>query len=222
MLNASSEPLLNDGTFIPAQVVASEKSTLIAPGTVGFVNQTRPNSAFPNQTDLLVEWCDGVANPLWICYESWMEAGYLRKDTPTAPFGRFDFTCRNCGLDTHRWEDTNGFCDDACASEFLEDKQLKPNFVIAAYECQQRYGGSAEGGWWYDSGTLIRVVRTMRKRAEAYRYNRRFNFRLQSRQFGPNQGRREYTSVLSNGEVRTQVHENHAPKYFPVTKPHYE
>ena len=98
----------------------------------------------------------------------------------------------------------------------------KTIFIVAAYDCGQRKGGSEEGGWWYDSGALVRILRTFRSEQRAYSYAQRLNHRLRSREFGPNKGKREYTSVLSEGEISAQVHENQAPAYFPERRPHYE
>jgi hypothetical protein len=95
-------------------------------------------------------------------------------------------------------------------------------YLVAAYDCSLAFGGREEGGWWYDAGELVRVLRTFRSEDKACEYSRRLNHRLQSRQFGPNQGKREYTSVLSEGEIRASVEVNHAPKYFPEARPHYE
>ena len=95
-------------------------------------------------------------------------------------------------------------------------------YIVAAYDCGQKYGGSEEGGWWYDAGHLIRIVRTFRSEQRAYSYAQRLNHRLRSREFGPNRGKREYTSVLSEGEIQAHIHENQAPAYFPERRPRYE
>ncbi len=96
------------------------------------------------------------------------------------------------------------------------------NYIVAVYDCEQRYGGPEEGGWWYDAGTLVRVVRVFANEERAYSYARRLNSRLQSRAFGPNVGKHSYTSACSEGEVQAQVLEDAAPAFFPATRPHYE
>ena len=95
-------------------------------------------------------------------------------------------------------------------------------FIVAVYEVNRCYGGPEEGGWWYDAGQLIRQMRQFRNEDQAYEYSRRLNRRLRSRNFGPNQGRRELSSVLSDGEYQACVWEDHAPKFYPEVRPHYE
>lgn len=102
-------------------------------------------------------------------------------------------------------------------------EQRRNVYVVAVYECHQAFGGHEEGGWWYDTGHLARIVRTFRgSEYAANRYCRRLNERLDSRRIGPNQGRREYTSVLSEGEYRARVYTTTAPENFPDSRPHYE
>lgn len=95
-------------------------------------------------------------------------------------------------------------------------------YLVAVYECHQAYGGPEEGGWWYDTGELVRVVKVFRDKDAAYAYRDRLNDRLDSRKFGPNQGRRAYYSVLSEGEARARVYKDCAPQHFPTERPYYE
>lgn len=98
----------------------------------------------------------------------------------------------------------------------------RSNWMVAVYEQSMCYGGPEEDGWWYDAGSLVRIVKVFPSDERAYSYARRLNERLRSRQFGPNQGKREYTSVLSEGELQAHVYENMAPASFPDRRPHYE
>ena len=100
--------------------------------------------------------------------------------------------------------------------------KVRTTYVVAVYECEQAYGGPQEGGWWFDVGTLARVVKTFASETRAYGYMTRLNRRLKSRAIGPNQGRRDYSSVLSDGEYFANVYENTAPEGFPDRKPRYE
>ena len=95
-------------------------------------------------------------------------------------------------------------------------------YLVAAYDCAQNFGGSEEGGWWYDGGELVRVLRVFRNATAAFAYTGRLNAKLRSRKFGPNAGKHDYTSVLSEGEIRAMVYENTAPPHFPATRPRYE
>lgn len=33
----------------------------------------------------------------------------------------------------------------------------KPRYAVAVYELNRHYGGSEEGGWWFNSGRLVHV-----------------------------------------------------------------
>lgn len=96
------------------------------------------------------------------------------------------------------------------------------SYLIAVYDCAQKYGGPEEGGWWYDAGTLVRVVKVKRTPDAAEKYASRLNDKLRSRTIGPNAGKHDYTSVLSEGELRAVVCERIVPEGFPGRRPHYE
>ena len=98
---------------------------------------------------------------------------------------------------------------------------MKDFYLVAIYLEDMRYGGPEEGGWYYNVGVLVRVVKGFNSEQTAIAYCRRMNDKLKSRQFGPNRNRREMSSVLSEGEYWAQVHENEAPKWYPDSKPHY-
>lgn len=95
-------------------------------------------------------------------------------------------------------------------------------YLIAVYDMNMAFAGREEGGWWYDCGSLARVVKLFNNKEKAYDYARRLNRKLKSRTYGPNAGRHEYTSVLSEGEFRARVCEDVAPKGFPDQRPLYE
>jgi len=83
------------------------------------------------------------------------------------------------------------------------------------------YGGSEEGGWWYTYGLpepdLDRFARGFATMEEAYDYARRLNNRV-----SPilNEGRRDISSVLSDGIYSAEVSEGY-PRPFPEYVPHY-
>lgn len=99
---------------------------------------------------------------------------------------------------------------------------MRDFYLVAVYLEDLRYGGPEEGGWYYNVGQLVRIVKGFSNRPSAYAYCRRLNDKLKSRDFGPNQDRREMSSVLSAGEYWAHVYSNEAPKYFPDRKPRYE
>ena len=95
-------------------------------------------------------------------------------------------------------------------------------FIVATYDCDQMYGGPEEGGWWYEAGSLVRIHRVYRNLDVAYQYCRRLNARLHSRAFGPNKGKPDFHSVLSEGQISAHIFDDCAPRGFPEQRPHYE
>lgn len=88
-------------------------------------------------------------------------------------------------------------------------------FIVSVYMVDRGYGGPEEGGWWYDRGELVRLVRIFNNEESAYAYARKLNDRLDSTL---NRGRR----VLSEGRYAAKVHEGIPPKYYPEARPYYE
>jgi hypothetical protein len=97
-----------------------------------------------------------------------------------------------------------------------------PKHVVAVYDVDRRFGGREEGGWWYDAGSLVRTMRVFPTEDRAVAYARRLNEKLRSRVFGPNAGKRDIGSVLSEGELQAWVMDDPAPAGFPDRKPRYE
>ena len=92
-------------------------------------------------------------------------------------------------------------------------------YVVAVYMVDRAYGGHEEGGWWFDYGELVRTMRVFTNEEKAVSYCRRMNDLLH---ITLNKGRREISSVLSEGQYAAEIWDNHAPKYYPDCKPHYE
>lgn len=112
---------------------------------------------------------------------------------------------------------------DRCARcQERSERSRRASHLVAVYLVELASGGPEEGGWWYDAGELVRVVKVCRTRSAAEDYAGRFNELLRSRRWGPNQGRRPISSVLSDGEYRAMVFETTAPEFFPERRPHYE
>jgi len=92
-------------------------------------------------------------------------------------------------------------------------------YVIAAYEIDRQYGGSEEGGWWYDSGELVRVLGVRASEDEAYALARRLNGWMKRLQCD----KRDVGSVLyDGGRYAIEVYENVPPAFYPAQRPHYE
>ena len=92
-------------------------------------------------------------------------------------------------------------------------------YILAIYEIDRQYGGPEEGGWWFDSGELIRVVKTFRTEQEAFEKCRRANILLRKLQGN-------HLSVNSvnytGGRYAFDVYKDIAPSHYPETRPYYE
>ena len=92
-------------------------------------------------------------------------------------------------------------------------------FVVAFYAVDRCYGGPEEGGWWYDSGELVRLHRLFHSADAATRAAARANRLLDLVQ----RVHARVDSVLyTGGRYRSCVFERHAPAHFPEVRPHYE
>lgn len=94
-----------------------------------------------------------------------------------------------------------------------------PTFTVAFYEIDRAYGGPEEGGWWFDTGSFVRIVRVFRSEEAAYAFARRANALLHVLQ----RSNRDVSSVLySGGQHAAMVYEGLPPAHFPETRPYYE
>ena len=92
-------------------------------------------------------------------------------------------------------------------------------FVLAFYEVDRAYGGPEEGGWWFDTGQLVRILALFKDEERAYAAARRANQLLEYLQ----RHRRPVGSVIySGGRHEVAVFENFAPPSYPETRPRYE
>ena len=109
-------------------------------------------------------------------------------------------------------------------------------YAVGLYLVDRAFGGPEEGGWWYDCGELVSdatiyrdLIRDMGEvdgmphyfldEDAAYEHCARLNEVCLG---SLNEGRREISSVLSDGQYQFQVHEGTLPLYYPQSKPHYE
>lgn len=93
-------------------------------------------------------------------------------------------------------------------------------YSVAVYEVDRAWGGSEEGGWWYDCGDLVRVVKRFRDEGEAFRYARRMNDKLHSRMYY--YGWPTSSSVAyAGGEYEARVLDGKVPESFPEGRPIY-
>lgn len=96
---------------------------------------------------------------------------------------------------------------------------MSTKYLVAVYMVDKAYGGPEEGGWWYDTGELIRIIDVFGHEQKAYDFCLRLN-KLLRRTL--NKGRREISSVLSTGRYFAEVYEDCAPRHYPEITPHYE
>ena len=107
-----------------------------------------------------------------------------------------------------------------------EDNDDPPDpafYTVAVYLIDRVRGGPEEGGWYYTAGELItdadfpipRIVKTWEEATDARN-------EMQEELAAHNEGRRDISSVLSEGMYSAEIHAEIAPKYFPETRPYYE
>lgn len=95
--------------------------------------------------------------------------------------------------------------------------RLKHFVLVNVYEVHRCYGGPEEGGWWYDAGIPVHTEIVWRPLAPmvAARLENEYS----------NEGRRELSSVLSDGIYDVVVNDGppgSAASAYPSEIPHYE
>ena len=110
---------------------------------------------------------------------------------------------------------------------YYEDDDAEPPepafYSVAPYLIDKQYGGPEEGGWYYTAGYLAEgdgmplpvIVRTWDEAIVA-----RNKMDEELKPF--NEGRRDISSVLSEGMYSAEINDGSLPKYFPETRPYYE
>jgi hypothetical protein len=106
-----------------------------------------------------------------------------------------------------------------------EPGEYKGPWCVAVFLCDHAYGGPEEGGWWYSCGE---VVTPDGKDIPFPKWYDVEGLAMGCRDImqahldkGINVGRREISSVLSEGTYRAIICEGY-PKHYPETRPHYE
>lgn len=95
-------------------------------------------------------------------------------------------------------------------------------YVVAIYDCDRAYGGPEEGGWYFDCGELVRVVRTFKNEEKALAFARRYNDLLHLQRQNGGGGRYDISSVCyQGGHYAAHVYERYAPEYYPKERPYY-
>lgn len=92
-------------------------------------------------------------------------------------------------------------------------------YVLAFYEIDRACGGPEEGGWYFDTGQLVRVFRVFKNEEKALTVAYRVNRLLHHLQ----RNKRSVDSVIyDGGRHEVVVFEDFAPRFFPETRPQYE
>lgn len=95
-------------------------------------------------------------------------------------------------------------------------------YSVAVYHVTRCYGGPEEGGWYYDRGEpseeFALHLRMFSRVKAAVAYAAQLDATVCA---GANEGRRELSSVLSDGRYRASVQDGY-PAAFPQSRPYYE
>ena len=130
-----------------------------------------------------------------------------------------EWKCEICGFE-------NSCLDAECQNSDCMPKHAF--YTVAVYLEDRAYGGPEEGGWYYtcgerrdnpeETGCVPAIFRASDEALAiecCYQTNQRLNATL-------NKGRREISSVLSEGRYVARVCEGYPEERFPLVRPHYE
>lgn len=92
------------------------------------------------------------------------------------------------------------------------DAETSEISYVSAYAVERLYGGPEEGGWWYDSGTLIDVVKCFNRNQAEFVWDLLNNIY-------PHTGKRY--SVIGGEDYNVSIEEKLIP-FFPSQRPRYE
>jgi len=106
--------------------------------------------------------------------------------------------------------------------EYLDAKAIQ-EWRIAFFEIDRAYGGPEEGGWWYDTGVRVRILRNVfvGTKEQAYARCRHVNHLMHFIQ----RGLRDVGSVIyDGGRYSAQLFnvDDEIPARYPEVRPHYE
>jgi hypothetical protein len=101
----------------------------------------------------------------------------------------------------------------------LKEYDMSKIYIAGVYRIDKAYGGPEEGGWWYDTGELVRPCRIFHNEETAYRYSQRMNKLLNWRQ----RKMRPVSSMAYTGDrMVCEVYDDKLPDHYPEYTPHYE
>ena len=103
----------------------------------------------------------------------------------------------------------------------FEGRSRSRRQMVSIYRVERHYGGPAEGGWWYESGELIRPILKKLSGQKLRDFRDKLQRRL-DRRFNKSRGAYgDLNSALGDYEVRAIIHydgdlEHNWPKYRPT------
>jgi hypothetical protein len=92
------------------------------------------------------------------------------------------------------------------------------SFTIAFYEIGLACGGPEEGGWWYETGEIVRLISITRTEGAALAIASRANRLLDRVQ---RHHRPVHSAAYDGGRFRALVFAGLPPASFPVERPAY-
>lgn len=94
---------------------------------------------------------------------------------------------------------------------------------VALYAQDRAYGGPEEGGWWYDTGSLIPgTAETFFNEDNAHARCRALNEAICEPDNERRGSRGNLGSVLCDYALAAEVHRGSLPAYYPTHRPYYE
>lgn len=107
-------------------------------------------------------------------------------------------------------------CVEGGTTEVIKVKYLEDSVFISVYLRDRAYGGPEEGGWWYETGELIRSTQVLSS-DEAICLQELEQAWCDEN----NKGRYPVSSVLSTGRYCVYV-EDEPGAHYPLETPRYE
>lgn len=109
-------------------------------------------------------------------------------------------------------------------AQFKEEAQARKFYTVAIYMEDRAFGGHEEGGWYFDTATLVMepraavLLRGFDNEKDAFDYADTLNDTTIPEW---NEGRPDISSVLSEGCYRAIVNEGMPQPYYPEETPRY-
>lgn len=99
------------------------------------------------------------------------------------------------------------------------DRPATVVYLVSEYEVDRCYGGSEEGGWWYDAYSYVATREVLTDEADAQQLARALN--AAQRELDRDTGKRDRYSVIGEPDTTFEV-ESLPGEHATTTRPHYE